>query len=125
MGADYFLENNKGDATVGTETEIAGPTGPDFNTTVGSENGPEVDSLEICFQMTARLFQSNLGFCPEYTVIMMFRWATTMNQIALISAMVENSFVNGDDPFNAIILCGNVFARKPISDASIGLIMHE
>ena len=56
---------------------------------------------------------------------MMFGWLTKMNQIALISAMVENSFVNGDDPFNAIILCGNVFARKPISDAFIGLIMHE
>jgi hypothetical protein len=111
--------------TVGTEIEIAGLTGPDISTTGVSENDPEVGPCEFCFQMTAQPFQSNLEICPEYTVTIMLRCATTIHQITFISATVENSSVNGIDLFNTIILCDDIIAGKHISDASIDLIIHE
>jgi hypothetical protein len=112
------------DYTGGAEIEIANAVNTRCDTTFYSEHDPEVGPNEFCFQLATQQFQSDVEICPEFSVAINFRWATTSNQITIIYIFVEDNFANGNDQFSTKILCDKMITGKPISNIFNDSILH-
>ena len=97
--------DNEVDSTVGAEIAIADAIDPKSDTTVYSENGPDICPNEFCDKLTTQKFQSGVETYQEFNITIIFRWTTMANQITIISATFEEHTNKDINQFNTTILC--------------------